>query len=1553
MKFKKIKRIIVCILALVMAMSMTSVVSLAADIWTGDIAQVIPAQSNDGSYLIQTAEDLAWFANQVNSDAGNATMKARLMNDIYLNDIDTWENLKQWTPIGDFSQGRVFSGLFDGKGHTIYGLYISGDKDYQGLFGYVESGQIKNLNLEAVRVSGNKYVGSVCGYARNYSSITQVVVNNGVVSGVEDVGGIAGYLTEYGNISFCAFSGEITATNYRIGGIVGCAFNSSTVSQSYNMGFINTTAKYVGGIVGTNSASIVISCYNRGKVLGDLRVGGIVGNNVGDIASCYNASEVGSISDPPGLTGAIAAFYYTSNITECYYDAELFTGKEDNGFPMATSEMKRHGFISILNSSAGNFYYDYLQKNNGYPIMSWQADQNLWDGSLLEPKKSTDGKYYLINNGRELAWFAALVNGTLEGVPQDTGANAMLLNSIVLNIGNLGEESNIWTPIGSESAEYTGEFAGNGFSVRGMYIPEGDVVGLFGATSATADISDITITESIINGGSAVAPVVGVNFGKVHGVKVIYTTVNGVENVGGIVGENGNSGKVLESSSIYSDVTGEENVGGIAGYALVDSIIETCCSFNTVTGRKAVGGIVGTTVADISLSFNAGDVSASYTYAGGIAGVIDGGATVSNCYNTGSVSAELRAGGIAGQLNHMGTIDCTYSIGNVFGIDGSTDDINAILGDLSNGTVKNSYFDKERYDTISDSYATGLRTSQMTGSGAMNKLVGFSHEYWIPTADSEFFVNYPQLDTFYSSADYDLYDISVESVQYLKEGLICKVIGVNETSYYKTLTEAANKIGKGAGIIEITADITIGSEVVIEGDVTIIPANENIKVTRVKHYFDNVFTVKNGGVLNFGADDATYAPLTINGNNVTDITNTKYASSLITVEKGGTFNCYDVITMNNTALNGGFLNNSGTANLYGGSITGGTAIQAGGVAYNKGDMNIYAVEMSDNSAKLAGGTIFSAGGEINIETGADIHNNMSGEGGAIYVGGGTLNLRGGSIYLNSASYGGAFSIAENGKVMLYDGSIYDNTATVNGNAVYTEGTLNFYSGGFIDSSNDVYLPMGEVVNMMAKSIYALPIVTITPEIYYEGLGIATGNYTAMNANLCYITPEGETQWHINSSGKLTSSEIKHVLMVSYFEHEDVPYTSIEEAMADIGDNPAIIYLLDDITVQETIVIKNNITIMSEGAIAHTISVPAGFEGPMFDVVEGGVLSFGNHADNFEIDVLYINGTNVTADAIVNVQSGGMLEIYSGTVIFGAENIESAIKSSGKIEMYSGKVTENITSKGAIYVADGVFDFFAGTIFANKNVGVYSNGTFNIYDGAGVDESNIVYLTDKNVIHAQRPEPEYDDDGNEIVHEYVIPDKIAVIDTERFYVDTQIIVSKDEDMSKYADKFTVTDPVYYVDENGFLRSDYHELKDNATILLNESWIYNLSINSYTVKSLCLQFKNTNTKVYNKDFVEKDEDDKIGTGDFVALLDGDGNYYRYLPVVIYGDVDCDGDVNANDSFMTKMYVYGWFKPEEFTAAQIEAMDVNHDGKIDESDALVMEYVGVGSGVIVQTR
>ncbi len=1549
MRQRKFYKFMVCILALIMALSATSLTAFAS-VWTGGASTVVPSRTSDGYYLLQSAEDLAWFANQVNSDAGNVTLKGRLTCDIYLNNVEENNYANKWTPIADYADtGRVFSGIFDGAGFTIYGLSIANDKNYQGLFGYLSGAQIKNVKIESSNISAGNNVGGIAGYSDNGTSITSCSVNANIIGG-DNVGGITGYLLDEGNISYCSFSGKISATGNRIGGITGCAFSEATISQSYNTAEVYSTGKYVGGIVGTNSGSLIISCYNMGNVYGDLRVAGISGNNVGDISSCYNASDVVSISEPAGLTGAIAAFYYSSKITNCYYDSTLFTGKEDNGLAMETDEMKRHSFVALLNGTLSDFYYDYLKANDSYPILSWQVDQNLWDGTMSEPELSLEGDFYYIKNARELAWFAALVNGTLEGVEQNTGANAILSNSIVLNVGNLGEGSNEWTPIGTDIYQYDGQFYGNGFTVRGMYITSGDAVGLFGATTSNAVVSNITVAESYINGGYSVGPVVGLSYGTVERAKVVYTTVNGIENVGGVVGENG--GIITDTSSLNSEITGTSYVGGIAGVNIEGSVVATCCSSNTVTAESVVGGIVGENYADISNTFNSGSVVATSGYAGGIAGRVST-CTISDCYNTGDITASSKAGGIAGQLRLQATITNTYSIGNVT----AANDGNAILGALSNGTVTNSYYDRNKVldadgNKVTDQRATGLRTTQMTGESCLDNMSGFTSQAWVATTDSDYFVYYPQLVSFAYSADYDLYDNSLESVSFLKDGLVCKVIGNTETSYFKTLNEAFDKIGTGVGTVELMAKVTITSTATVQGNVTVIPTVEENMLLRNKSLFDEPIIVKDGATLNFGSDDAAYATLTIDGNNVTDILNETFADSMVTVEDGGTLNFYDAIAVNHTALNGGFVSNNGTVNFYSGSISAGTGLQAGGVAYNKGTMNIYAVEITNNNAKLAGGVVFNAGGVLNINSGADINNNTSGEGGAFYVGGGTMNLLGGAVYMNSASYGGAFSVSDNGKLKIYDGSVYDNTATLDGAGIYNTGSVEFYSAANIDSSNDVFLPKGEKITMAAKSVYSSSIVAITPEVYEEGVRVVDGDYTAMNASLCSITPEESMEWHINSSGRLTTSEIKYVLTASFFNSDTVPYTSLEEALVDIGDSPAIITLIDDITVSETVVIGSDISFESDG-MPHTISAAVGMEGPMFRVVDGAVLSLGTDVDDYETDVLYINGANITGETLIDVENGS-LEIYSGTVIFGCDEIDSAVKSVGIVEMHGGKVTENNVKIGAIHISDGSFDFFAGTIFDNTGVGVYSNGTFNIHDGAGVDGTNIVYLTDGHVINVVKPEAVYDEDtGEEIVQEITFPDLIASVDFEKYYVDTQIINTENtDDVTKYAGKFAVVDTTYTLDELNYLRADNFVLKDNATIKLRDDiCVYGFTLGVYTAESLELQFSNENIAVVDKDGNFKSEDVMIGTGDNLVLLDSSGNIYRTLPVLIYGDVNADGTVDGQDAFIVSMYVYGYLQKDEFSIAHIEAMDVNHDGQVTQEDADIIENMGVFEGSIEQ--
>ena len=110
-------------------------------------------KTDDGTYMVYNADGLKAFADAVNG--GKTGLNCTLTDDIDL------ENAS-WIPIGDIYDG--YTGAFDGGGHTISGLQISSTGNNIGLFGYVNGGTVKNLNLEITSVSGNDYVGGVVGY---------------------------------------------------------------------------------------------------------------------------------------------------------------------------------------------------------------------------------------------------------------------------------------------------------------------------------------------------------------------------------------------------------------------------------------------------------------------------------------------------------------------------------------------------------------------------------------------------------------------------------------------------------------------------------------------------------------------------------------------------------------------------------------------------------------------------------------------------------------------------------------------------------------------------------------------------------------------------------------------------------------------------------------------------------------------------------------------------------------------------------------------------------------------------------------------------------------------------------------------------------------------------------------------------------------------------------------------------------------------------------------------------------------------------------------------
>jgi hypothetical protein len=207
-------------------------------------------------------------------------------------------------------QGATFTGIFDGNGHTISNLIITTSmQDYIGLFGFVDiGGEIKNLGVENVNVTGRDFVGGLTGY--EFGQLTSCYAT-GSVSGNFAIGGLVGW----GYVSWltsCYANCSVTGGS-SIGGMVG--YCGASLTSCYATGSVTGEYDNVGGLVGFFPYGTVQSCYATGSVSGPYDIGGLVGWGGGNITSCYAAGSVSGYYNAGGLVGHMLDY---SSISNCY-----------------------------------------------------------------------------------------------------------------------------------------------------------------------------------------------------------------------------------------------------------------------------------------------------------------------------------------------------------------------------------------------------------------------------------------------------------------------------------------------------------------------------------------------------------------------------------------------------------------------------------------------------------------------------------------------------------------------------------------------------------------------------------------------------------------------------------------------------------------------------------------------------------------------------------------------------------------------------------------------------------------------------------------------------------------------------------------------------------------------------------------------------------------------------------------------------------------------------------------------------------------------------------
>ena len=702
----------------------------------------------DNAIEIATAEELAYFAQQVNSnqpisygdsnsigpdDKGQArgfiSYYFALAADIDLSDYD-------WTPIGNAT--NPFNGNFDGRGHCVNGLKVmkveTVSRDaYAGLFGYASVGILRNLGvrladagIQANLTEGSAYVGGIAGCAQIIFNC--YVVGEGTIgasiSGMGNniyAGGIVGYLDDNGSLINCyaTVNVKVEPGVVYVGGIVGFGSYKSTISHTYATGDVETETgdynRYVGGICGylLNEGTLTNSLAVNGRIIG------------GDSFSNRIVGEKGS-------KATLDANYASPEIQVNGSVVNDGAGDDVNGNP----SVNLGNFGSVLTWGDGwdtsdNTHLPQLkmQTGDGSNYSDWPTGEGFTPQSppvasdyLIAVKFASANDPYLITNRAELAYLAKQVNSGEDY----NGKNFALTADIDLS-------AYYWTPIGSDTNPFNGNFDGRGHCVSGLKVMKGETVsgsayaGLFGcAPVGILRNLGVRLADAGIQANSTGGPAyAGGIAGYAHNIFNCYVVGEGTIGVS-------SSG---EGNNIYA--------GGIVGYLAPDGSLTNCYATVNVKvepkGIVNVGGIVGygSSNSTISHTYATGDVEtgtgAKYYYAGGICGYLQNNGTLTNSL---AVNGQITGGDsysnrIVGNKESNSTLTGNYASpgiqvnGSVVN-DGAGDDVNGDPDvDLDNFSTIFSWGDG--WDTSDNTHLPQLK--MQTGDGP-----SYSYTAW-PTGE--------------------------------------------------------------------------------------------------------------------------------------------------------------------------------------------------------------------------------------------------------------------------------------------------------------------------------------------------------------------------------------------------------------------------------------------------------------------------------------------------------------------------------------------------------------------------------------------------------------------------------------------------------------------------------------------------------------------------------------------------------------------------------------------------------------------------------------------------
>jgi filamentous hemagglutinin family protein len=559
-----------------------------------------------------------------------------------------------FAPIGN-NTSTPFTGSFDGLGHVINHLTINTPSTSQvGLFGVISgSSVVQNIGLENVSVSGLDVVGGLVGFMNDGGAVSNSSVT-GTITGAQRVGGLVGgnlsisshtypsINTSHTNVTVVASggygggligrsdgsisnsysAGTVTSSvGSYLGGLVGQTSGDgpATISNSYSTASVTSAGDNIGGLLGGSRVGTnITNSYATGDVSGRMAVGGLVGYAAGGttIIDSYARSNVtGTSTFVGGLVGAKS----NTTITNSYYDIDSVSVRVGDGNGGSMGGSTGTGKDVTPNGLYTTQFNGWLNGGGGKVMPDISTYMGAADGS----------GYYTVTSANVQTLLGYAAN------PDFTSAKFKLSADVALPAG-------FWIP------EFTAaEINGAGYKFTGLAFnqPLSDNMGLIGVLRAFRTVTNLGVTGTA-SGHDNIGGLVGNNDSGTISNSYASVQLNGKNYVGGLVGNNNGP---VSNSYAAGQVTGTgDNVGGLLGVNGNGNVVSDSYATGAVQfiGGSNAGGLVGSNYGTINNSYATGAVTGSTTNVGGLVGANYG--TVNNSFYDSDINGGLKGVGYDG-----------------------------------------------------------------------------------------------------------------------------------------------------------------------------------------------------------------------------------------------------------------------------------------------------------------------------------------------------------------------------------------------------------------------------------------------------------------------------------------------------------------------------------------------------------------------------------------------------------------------------------------------------------------------------------------------------------------------------------------------------------------------------------------------------------------------------------------------------------------------------------------------------------------------------------------